>query len=129
VSGSAFRADVVSVALSKIDDDDEVLVLLLERAWRAVGQSLPPTRGAKEYWRSIAIDLLEDIRTQGETIVVTVGIVADRALEWAAHNGVPAVEPYAVPLGVLTALATRRLLSGPRQGASKRDGGSPDGSN
>jgi len=105
-----------------LETNEEELVLLVDRAWRSAGIQLAPTRGPREYWLSVAKDLIRDIRAESETIVVTVGIATDRVIEWAAIHGVSAIEPYAVPLGVLAALATRRILAGQDHEERRRHG-------
>jgi hypothetical protein len=127
VTGNTARDEVVAVAMKYLDANEDELILLVDRAWRFAGIHAVPTRGVTEYWRLVCEDIIKDIRTQGEMLVVTVGITSDRVMEWGAMHGVSAIEPYAVPLGVLTALATRRLLNGPRRHGRERDGGRQDG--
>jgi hypothetical protein len=120
VAEDVARAEVVAVAMKYLDTNEDELVLLVDRAWRSAGLPIAPTRGAGEYWLSVVKDLIKDIRAQSETTVVTVGFATDKAIEWAAMHGMSGIEPYAIPLGVLAALATKRILAGQGRDESRQ---------
>ncbi|MGW2143096.1 hypothetical protein ACWCOT_02225 [Nonomuraea bangladeshensis] len=110
MTDEALLRDVLRVATEHINDSEERLATMVDRAWLDARLVTPATWGPrKEFWDKVRSEISRRASNEVESVAVMTGMIANDTLQWAEQRGIP-VEGYEYPFGLLVAWLTVAAL-------------------
>jgi hypothetical protein len=105
----SLRTEVLTIAQRQQKRSDDEVFALLEYEWQRAGLASVDRGAGSDYLRRVARDIGRQAIQERGNIEVMSGIVADKALNWAAQHGL-ALDQYALIIGLLVAWVIRAML-------------------